>query len=209
MKTDEEVSYKRYVRLVETILKWQDQVKAERGGKHTKSVAEFDWASITALFVENNGKDSSSSSSSGPVIVTEEQVKDCMELWAEICSSLQPERDDSLSPSKGKRKRKTDILRKELDDSDMNPSRIHEKICGTYGKSEGEFSREDSISKRRSKLKSSATCVFPEHYYYDTSIMLLCDPILSTSGPQEPRKKRSLSSQTAASNPLSADLLAE
>ncbi len=199
------------VELTNAIFKWQAHMRGghEKGRKSTK-IDEFDWAAITALLGENGGADAAAMSSSGPVTVTEEKIKECMELWTEICASLQSSKDSSsLSPSKGKRKRKTEVLRKELDDNDMNPYWIHAKMSGTYARSEGEVVREDGISTRRSKLKSSATGVYPEHYYYDTSILFLCDPILLTSGQQEPRKKRALSSQTASSNALSAALLSE
>ena len=204
-------SIDRRLELTNAVLKWQAQMKGgnEKGRRSTK-IDEFDWATITALLGENEGADAAAMSSSGPVTVTEEKVKECMELWTEICASQQPSKDSlSLSSSKGKRKRKIDVLRKELDDNGMNPYRIHAKMSGTYAPSEGEVVREDGISTRRAKLKSSATGVYPEHYYYDTSILFLCDPILMTSGQQEPRKKCALLSQNAASNALSAALLSE
>ena len=114
-----------------------------------------------------------------------------------------------LPVSEEQEEEKIDQVRKELDDSDMNPYRIYTKLCGTYGSSGGGASPEDGISTHRSRLKSSATCEFPEHFHYDTSIMLLFNPILSTNESNETRKKRSLASQTAASNALSAALVTE
>ena len=208
MDLDKEGAFKRRMKLAEAILKWQDRVKTEKGGKYTKSIADFDWPSITALLGNSEGKDSSSSAKDEPRINCEEFLYENAGLWKEICSLLEPEKDDSQSP-KNKRRKKIDRVRKELDDSDMNPYRIYTKLCGTYCSSGGGASPEDGISTHRSRFKSSATCEFPEHFHYDTSIMLLFNPILSTNESNETRKKRSLASQTAASNALSAALVTE
>ena len=180
--------FERQFYLCAAILKWQESSKCQS--------LDFDWKAILGHF-EGDLEGFSDENS---------RINECMRVWNEIRSGMGSFSAPSSVTKAGTetKKRKAEMIKKELNGNDLVPALIFSRLPGAKTKV---MKAAGVTARSEAREESALECVIPEHYSYSSSILLLSDPVLSTSDPGIPRRKRGLSSQTAASNPLSTTLL--